>query len=186
MGHKYGGILIKSLIIEVNKVAHRKTFEDVAEKEAKDSCEAFQHNLGGIMFYSVPHFMTKKDIQIMFQGDSDNYEERKFSRSDSPNSIYHKSSAWQAASSSANPPQNTYRKLSALQALSHQIEATNEDFKDSIAHDHTKICVIANGLTKKMKVNSSTFMLHHVLDDGHINIFCSRSPIWKKLIKSSS
>jgi hypothetical protein len=55
VGHKFGGILIKSLIIEVNKVARRKKCEDVAEKEAKDSCEAFQHNLSGIMFFTVCH-----------------------------------------------------------------------------------------------------------------------------------
>jgi hypothetical protein len=153
VGHKFGGILIKSLIIEVNKVARRKICQDVAEKEAKDSCEAFQHNLSGIMFYSVPHFMTATDIQIMFQEDSDNYEEIDVPRSpisQSALTIHHASRAWQI--------------------LSHQIEAINEDFEDSIAHDHTKICVISHGLTKKMKVNSLTFMLHHVLDDGHMNI----------------
>jgi hypothetical protein len=155
VGHKFGGILIKRLIIEVNKVAHRKKCEDVAEKEAKDSCEAFQNNLSGIMFYSVPHFMTATDIHIMFEKED---EEIKVSRThgsterSSHIKIDHTSSAWQA--------------------LSHQIEAINDDFEDSIAHDHTRICVISHGLTKKMKVNSLTFMLHHVLDDGHINIFC--------------
>ncbi len=128
--------MIKSLIIEVNKVAHRKICQDVTEKEAKDSCEAFQHNLSGIMFYGVPHFMTTRDIQIMFEGDSDNYEEIRDSRSEV----------------SAYPP----HKLTTWQALSHQIEAINEDFEDSIAHDHTKICVISHGLTMKMKVNSLT------------------------------
>jgi hypothetical protein len=161
VGHKFGGILIKSLIIEVNKVARRKKCEDVAEKEAKDSCEAFQHNLSGIMFYSVPHFMTTRDIQIMFQGDSDNYEEIHLPQSAKANH------STESAKANHSTPHHT---SSAWQALSHQIEATNEDFEDSIAHDHTKICVISHGLTKKMKVNSLTFMLHHVLDDGHINI----------------
>jgi len=140
VGHKFGGILIKSLIIEVNKVAHRKIRQDVTEKEAKDSCEAFQHNLSGIMFYDVPHFMTTTDIQIMFQ---ENIHEGR--RSDPPR--YHKTP-------------------SVSQALSNEIEAIIEDFEDSIAHDHTKICVISHGL----KVHSLTFMLYHVLDDGHLNI----------------
>jgi hypothetical protein len=187
VGHKFGGILIKSLIIEVNKVARRKNFDYIAEKEAKDSCEAFQHNLSGIMFYDVPHFMTPTDIQIMFQGDCDNYEEIKFSRSAvtsaySSQNFYRKLGAF--AAPSADPPQIIYResqtaseadayqpinrKVSAWQALSHQTEAINEDFEDSNAHDHTKICVISHGLTMKMKVNS--LKLHHVLDDGHINI----------------
>jgi hypothetical protein len=156
VGHKFGGILIKSLIIEVNKVARRKKCEDFAEKEAKDRCEAFQHNLSRIIFYSVPHFMTATDIQIMFQEDSDNYEGIDVPHSAKSNQstpkIHHTSSAWQA--------------------LSHQIEGINEDFEDSIAYCHTKICVISHGLTKKMKVNSLTFMLHHVSDDSHINIFC--------------
>jgi len=189
VGHKFGGILIKSLIIEVNKVAHRRICQDVTEKEAKDSCEAFQHNLSGIMFYGVPHFMTTTDIQIMFQGDSDNDEEIELFHSaatsaDSLQNIYRKLGAWQAApsadppriiyhksweeASSADPYQTICRKLNPWQALSHQIEAINEDFEDSIAHDHTKICVISHGLTMKMKVNS--LKLHHVLDDGHINI----------------
>jgi hypothetical protein len=175
VGHKFGGILIKSLIIEVNKVAHRRICQDVTDKEAKDSCEAFQRNLSGIIFYSVPHFMTTTDIQIMFQGDSENYERIRRSAATSAipyESIYrklgpwqagpselrfqvpfHKSSAWQTASS-ADPHQNIYRKLSAWEAFSHQIEAINEDFEDSIAHDHAKICVISHGLTMKMKVNS--------------------------------
>ncbi len=146
--------MIKSLIIEVNKVARRKKCQDVAEKEAKDSCEAFQHNLSGIMFYSVPHFMTTNDIQIMFQEDSDNYKEIGVPRSAQSNHFTPK----------------IHHTSSVLHAFSHQIKAINEDFEDSIAHDHTKICVMSHGLTKKMKVNSLTFMLHHVLDDGHITI----------------
>jgi len=157
VGHKFGGILIKSLIIEVNKVARRKICQDVAEKEAKGSCEAFQHNLSGIIFYSVPHLMTPPDIHLMFQEDSDNYEDKdvlNFATGGSRGMTHQTSSAWQAL----------------CNALLHQIEAINEDFEDSIAHDQTKICVISHGLIKKMKVNSLTFMLHHVLDDGHINI----------------
>ncbi len=142
---------MKSLIIEVNKVARRKICQDVAEKEAKDSCEAFQHNLSGIMFYSVPHFMTEKGIQIMFEGHSDSSKAvRTISEDSFRRKFDHESSAWQA--------------------LSNQIEAINEDFEDSIAHDHTKICVISHGLTMEKEVNSLTFMLHHVLDDGHMNI----------------
>ncbi len=156
MGHKFGGILIKSLIIEVNKVARRKICQDVTEKEAKDSCEAFQHNLSGIMFYSVPHFMTTTDIQIMLQEDSDNYDEM---------DIFGVARRGRSTTAFICDPIS-----SAVQALLHQIEAINEDFEDSIAHDHTKICVTSHGLTKKTKVNSLTSMLHHVLDDGHINI----------------
>jgi hypothetical protein len=146
VGHEFGGILIKSLIIEVNKVARRKICQGVAEKEAKDSCEAFQHNLSGIMFYSVPHFMTTTDIQIMFQ-------ENIFNQRPRPRR-------------STNPDPINLDTPSPWQALSHQIEAINEDFEDSIAQDSTEICVISHGL----KVNSITFMLHHVLDDGHMNI----------------
>ncbi len=161
VGHNFGGILIKSLIIEVNKVARRKICQDVTEKEAKDSCEAFQHNLNGIVFYSVPHFMTTKDIQIIFDN-YDNYEAIL-----TPNSAKANCSKANCSKANHSTPHHT---SSAWQALSHQIEAINEDFEDSIAHDHTKICLISPGLTNKMKVNSLTFMLHHVLDDGHINI----------------
>ncbi len=154
VGHKFGCIFIKSLLNEVNKVAHRKKFADVAEKEAKDSCEAFQHNLSGIMFYSVPHFMTKRDIQIVFQEKKDRY--KVFSGcSSEPGTLDSESSILESTS---------------WRVISHQIEAINEDFEDSIAHYHTKICVISHGLTMPKEVNSLTFMLHHVLGDGHINI----------------
>jgi len=160
VGHKFGGILIKSLIIEVNKVAHRKKIQDVAEKEAKDSCEAFQHNLSGIMFYSVPHFMTKKDIQIVFQEKKDTVKELYDSGSSEPGIL----------DSESGNLESWLHKPTARRVFSHQIEAINEDFEDSIAHYHTKICVISHGLTMPKEVNSLTFMLHHVLDDGHINI----------------
>ncbi len=154
VGHKFGCILIKSLIIEVNKVAQRKKFADLGERRAKDSCEAFQHNLSGIMFYSVPHFMIEKDIQIMFQENKHRFVEVR-----------------NCGSSNRSISEPTgLSKPTELQALSHQIEAINEDFEDSIAHYHTKICVISHGLTMEKGVNSITFMLHHVLDDGHINI----------------
>jgi hypothetical protein len=158
VGHKYGGILIKSLIIEVNKVAHRKKFADLGERRTKDSCEAFQHNLSGIMFYGVPHFMTTKDIQIMF----DHYE-----KIEGPKSVTQSSGQiYQKLPESSG--QKSYHKLSAWEALAEQILDINADFEDSIGHDHPEICVISHGLT--MEVNSLTFMLHHVLDDGHINI----------------
>ncbi len=158
VGHKYGGILIKRLIIEVNKVARRKKYADVAEKEAKDSCEAFQHNLSGIMFYSVPHFMTEIDIQIMFQEKMDMVKEY-------VGHLRHKSEC-----TCLVPHFNHHIKPTACQAWSDQIEAINEEFEDSIVHYHTKICVISRGLRMEKEVNSLTFMLHHVLDDGHINI----------------
>jgi hypothetical protein len=146
VGHKFGCILIKSLIIAVNKVAHAKIFPDLGGRLTKDSCEAFLHNLSGIVFYTVPHLRTVNDIEIMFQEKKDVFNEvRDFSYS-----------------AQSDIPESTRLHKSLL----HQIEAINEDFEDSIADDHTKICLISHGF----KVNSLTFMLHHVLDDGHMNI----------------
>jgi hypothetical protein len=144
VGHKFGGILIKSLIIEVNKVARRK----YVTKEAKDSCEAFRHNLSGIIFYSVPHIMTEMDIHLMFEPKEDIFPARKVASSLGSDN-HRKATSW--------PAHNA-------------IEAINEDFEDSIAHYYTKICVISNDLITEKEVNSLTFMLHHVLDDDHINI----------------
>ncbi|KAH9532095.1 hypothetical protein CY35_19G071400 [Sphagnum magellanicum] len=164
VGHKFGGILIKSLIIEVNKVAHRKKIQDVAEKEAKDSCEAFQHNLSGIMFYSVPHFMTKKDIQIVFQEKKDTVKELYDSGSSEPGIL----------DSESGNLESWLHKPTARRVFSHQIEAINEDFEDSIAHYHTKICVISHGLTmpkevsthnqRKMKLPASDLV--HIIEDA--------------------
>jgi hypothetical protein len=94
--------------------------------------------------------MTEIDIQIMFQEKMvKEYRDRDPARS-------------------YGPPINHHRKPTTWQAWSHQIEAINEDFEASFAHCHTNICVISHGLTTK--VNSLTFMLHHVLDNGQIHI----------------
>ncbi|KAH9532102.1 hypothetical protein CY35_19G071700 [Sphagnum magellanicum] len=93
------------------------------------------------------------DIEIMFEEKKDRLEMETRNRYSSHQEIF---------------------KRTAWQALLHQIEAINEDFEDSIAHYHTKICVISHGLTmekeasthnqQKMKLPASDLV--HIIEDA--------------------
>jgi hypothetical protein len=52
VGHGLGGLMLKSFTMEVDKVSK----VDKANGELKKAkCKAFQQNIKGIVFYSVPH-----------------------------------------------------------------------------------------------------------------------------------
>ncbi len=53
VGHGLGGLVIKSLIESFH-------FHEPAQKEQKARWEAFQQNIKGIVFYSVPHTTSQE------------------------------------------------------------------------------------------------------------------------------
>jgi len=59
VGHGLGGLVIKSLTIEIDKVSKSAhSFE--SSQEAR--CKAFMQNIKGIVFYSVPHTTSKEEF----------------------------------------------------------------------------------------------------------------------------
>ncbi|KAH8948989.1 hypothetical protein BDL97_10G006600 [Sphagnum fallax] len=64
VGHSFGGLVIKSLMVQVHKVVK----EGSLEKEKRAQCKAFQKNVKGIMFYAVPHIGTDKDFKTYLTG----------------------------------------------------------------------------------------------------------------------
>jgi predicted alpha/beta hydrolase family esterase len=54
VGHSFGGLVIKSLMVEVHKAINERT-QNAIEKNKQARCKAFQVNVKGIMFYAVPH-----------------------------------------------------------------------------------------------------------------------------------
>ena len=54
VGHSFGGLVIKSLVVEVDK---RRTgrVRSALDREALESCKKFLGNLKGMVFYGVPH-----------------------------------------------------------------------------------------------------------------------------------
>jgi predicted alpha/beta hydrolase family esterase len=62
VGHSFGGLVIKSLMVEVDKAIKERT-QNALERNKKARCTAFQVNVKGIMFYAVPHIGANKDFK---------------------------------------------------------------------------------------------------------------------------
>jgi hypothetical protein len=59
VGHGLGGLVVKSLTIEVDRLSKsERSFEN--SEEAR--CKAFKPNIKGIVFYSVPHTTSKDEF----------------------------------------------------------------------------------------------------------------------------
>ena len=55
VGHSFGGLVIKSLVVEVHKASKRKASGNALEAASILSAKAFLGGLRGIVFYGVPH-----------------------------------------------------------------------------------------------------------------------------------
>lgn len=56
VGHSFGGLVIKSLVVQVHKASMRGAYSsNMLESESIMSAKAFLAGLQGIVFYAVPH-----------------------------------------------------------------------------------------------------------------------------------
>ncbi len=62
VGHSFGGLVIKSLMVEVDKAVKERT-QNAIERNKQAQCTAFQVNVKGIMFYAVPHIGANKNFK---------------------------------------------------------------------------------------------------------------------------
>jgi pimeloyl-ACP methyl ester carboxylesterase len=67
VGHSFGGLVIKSLMVEVDKAVKERALSAI-ERSKQARCKAFQENVKGIMFYAVPHTGTDKDFKTYLTG----------------------------------------------------------------------------------------------------------------------
>ncbi len=58
VGHGLGGLVLKSFTMEVDKVSK---VNKAKGKLQKARCKAFQQNVKGIVFYSVPHITSEEE-----------------------------------------------------------------------------------------------------------------------------
>jgi hypothetical protein len=65
IGHSFGGLVIKSLVVEVWKRTSTPTKNDF-DKKTKMNCTKFLESLSGIVFYSVPHSGTTPTFRDYF------------------------------------------------------------------------------------------------------------------------
>jgi triacylglycerol esterase/lipase EstA (alpha/beta hydrolase family) len=62
VGHSFGGLVIKSLMVEVDKAVKERS-RSAIERNKQARCKAFQANVKGIMFYAVPHTGANKNFK---------------------------------------------------------------------------------------------------------------------------
>jgi hypothetical protein len=67
IGHSFGGLVIKSLVVEVGKRISATPQNDY-DIETNMNCTRFLENLSGIVFYSVPHSGTPPEFRDYFMG----------------------------------------------------------------------------------------------------------------------
>jgi len=63
IGHCFGGLVLKSLMVEARKIAKRKPRNMLDMKNAA-SAKTFLKNLRGVAFYAVPHFGYELDLNF--------------------------------------------------------------------------------------------------------------------------
>ncbi len=60
IGHSFGGLVLKSLVVKAKKMSSIKDPEDFLTRAAVDHAKAFLNNVRGVVFYAVPHVGSYK------------------------------------------------------------------------------------------------------------------------------
>jgi pimeloyl-ACP methyl ester carboxylesterase len=55
IGHSFGGLVLKSLVVKAKKMSSIKDPKDSLTRAAVDHAKAFLNNVRGVVFYAVPH-----------------------------------------------------------------------------------------------------------------------------------
>ncbi|CAK9278235.1 unnamed protein product [Sphagnum jensenii] len=65
VGHSFGGLIIKSLVVEIQRYMNQKTSNDI-ESAMNARSKDFYDNLTGVIFYGAPHEGGTKTFSIYF------------------------------------------------------------------------------------------------------------------------
>jgi hypothetical protein len=66
VAYSFGGLVLKSLVIEMHKHVYQKQMNNLDVKVQK-CCEKFLKNFKGVVFYSVPHAGGTQDLSKYFK-----------------------------------------------------------------------------------------------------------------------
>ncbi|CAM6012213.1 unnamed protein product [Sphagnum balticum] len=66
VGYSFGGLVLKSLVVEMHKHVYQKQMNNLDVK-VQNCCENFLKNLKGVVFYSVPHAGGTQDLSKYFK-----------------------------------------------------------------------------------------------------------------------
>jgi hypothetical protein len=64
VGHSFGGIVIKSLLIEIHKISQQQHCNNLGKSYVKKA-NAFLKNMLGVAFYAVPHIGSQPLIEYI-------------------------------------------------------------------------------------------------------------------------
>jgi triacylglycerol esterase/lipase EstA (alpha/beta hydrolase family) len=65
VGHSFGGLIIKSLVVEIKRCMNQNTSNDM-DLAMNARCKDFYDNLTGVIFYGVPHEGGTKTFSTYF------------------------------------------------------------------------------------------------------------------------
>ncbi len=65
VGHSFGGLIIKSLVVEIKRCMNQKTSDDM-DLAIKAISKAFYDNLIEVIFYGAPHEGGTKTFSMYF------------------------------------------------------------------------------------------------------------------------
>jgi len=65
VGHSFGGLIIKSLVVEIKRCMNKKPSNDI-ESARNERSKKFYDNLTGVIFYGVPHEGGTKEFLTYF------------------------------------------------------------------------------------------------------------------------
>ncbi|CAK9266641.1 unnamed protein product, partial [Sphagnum jensenii] len=65
VGHSFGGLIIKSLVVEIQRYMNQKTSNDI-ESTMNARSKDFYDNLTGVIFYGAPHEGGTKTFSMYF------------------------------------------------------------------------------------------------------------------------
>jgi len=66
VAYSFGGLVLKSLVVEMHKHVYQKQMTNLDVK-TQNCCEKFLKNLKGVVFYSVPHAGGTQDLSKYFK-----------------------------------------------------------------------------------------------------------------------
>jgi hypothetical protein len=106
VAYSFGGLVLKSLVVEMHKHVHQKKMTKLDDK-TKNCCLKFLKNLKGVVFYSVPHAGGTQDLSKYFK--------------------------WQCQQITKNKTRSSL--LKNMKSLDRKMEQLSIDFNKSICED---------------------------------------------------
>jgi triacylglycerol esterase/lipase EstA (alpha/beta hydrolase family) len=133
VAYSFGGLVLKSLVVEAHKHVHQSLKNDL-DDELHKCCKRFLNNVKGVIFYGVPHSSGTQYLSKYF--------------------------TWQCQQINTFNKYATRLGFSKnLEPFSQQMEYLSQDFKN-VVHENLNIYAFGEGLP--LDDNWVRFSFHHI------------------------